>query len=97
MILSRKSILKMTEESHEDQSIWQDAERGRPQVRAWRTKRDLSQEQLAAKLQLMGYGIGQKAISRIETGDRVIADYELLLLAKALGVSPVQLLGISDT
>lgn len=45
----------------------------------------------------MGYGIGQKAISRMETGDRVIADYELLLLAKALGVSPVQLLGISDT
>ncbi len=68
-----------------------------PQVRAWRTKRDLSQEQLAAKLQLMGYGIGQKAISRMETGDRGIADYELLLLAKALGVSPVQLLGISDT
>ena len=52
---------------------------------------------MAAKLQLMGYGIGQKAISRMETGDRVIADYELLLLAKALGVSPVQLLGISDT
>ena len=57
----------------------------------------LSQRGLAKKLQLMGYGIGQKAISRMETGDRVIADYELLLLAKALGVSPVQLLGISDT
>nr|WP_326186324.1 helix-turn-helix transcriptional regulator [uncultured Oscillibacter sp.] len=62
-------------------------------VRALRLERGLSQEQLAAKLQLLGYSIGQKAISRMETGDRVVADYELLLLAQALGVSPLQLLG----
>jgi len=62
-------------------------------VRTLRLERGLSQEQLAAKLQLLGYSIGQKAISRMETGDRVVADYELLLLAQVLGVSPLQLLG----
>ena len=62
-------------------------------VRELRMKRGLSQEQLAAKLQLMGYRSGQKAISRMETGDRVVTDYELLLLAQVLNVSPLQLLG----
>lgn len=62
-------------------------------VRALRIERGLSQEQLAAKLQLLGYSIGQKAVSRMETGDRVAADYELLLLAQVLGVSPLRLLG----
>jgi len=64
-----------------------------PHVRALRLERGMSQEQLAAKLQLLGYSIGQKAISRLETGDRVVTDYELLLLAQALGVSPLRLLG----
>lgn len=62
-------------------------------VRALRIERGLSQEQLAAKLQLLGYSIGQKAISRMETGDRVVADYELVLLAQVLNVSPLKLLG----
>ena len=55
-------------------------------------ERGASQEQLAAKLQLLGYSIGQKAVSRMETGDRVATDYELVLLARALGVSPLRLL-----
>ena len=63
-----------------------------PQVRTLRMERGLSQEQLAAKLQLLGYSIGQKAVSRMETGDRVATDYELVLLARALGVSPLRLL-----
>lgn len=55
-------------------------------IRRTREKMKLSQEQLAARLQLEGVPIHQKAISRIETGERVVADYELMLLAKALGV-----------
>lgn len=62
-------------------------------VRTLRAEQRLSQEQLAAKLQLLGYNIGQKAVSRLETGDRVVTDYELLLLAQVLNVSPLQLLG----
>ena len=51
-----------------------------------REKRKLSQEQLAAKMQIQGVVLNQKAISRIETGDRVIADYELLIFSCVLGV-----------
>ena len=46
----------------------------------------LSQEQLAVRLQLDGLGLTQKAISRMETGERVVADYELVHLARALEV-----------
>lgn len=53
----------------------------------------LSQEQLAAKIQLSGLSITQKAISRIETGSRVVADYELEYLADALDVTIYHLLG----
>ena len=53
-----------------------------------------SQEQLAAWLQLEGLSINQKAISRIETGERVVADYELLYLAKVLRVRVEDLLGM---
>lgn len=47
----------------------------------------ISQNDLAVKLQLVGLGITQKTISRIETGDRVVPDYELKYFAEALGVS----------
>ena len=63
------------------------------QVRSCREAAGLSQEQLAAKLQLAGLNLGQKAISRIETGDRIVADFELEYLADALGVTIYHLLG----
>lgn len=49
-----------------------------------RKELDLSQEQLAAKLQLLGLEITQNAISRIETGLRVVPDFEIPFFAKAL-------------
>lgn len=63
-------------------------------VKAARVDAGLSQEQLAAILQLDGLGITQKAISRIETGDRIVADYELAYLARALHLSISDLLGV---
>ena len=63
-------------------------------VRQMREKAGLSQEELAAKLQLCGLDITQKAISRIETGLRVVADYEIIFLAKVLEVEVKFLLGI---
>lgn len=39
-----------------------------------------------------GIQLNQKAISRIETGERVVADYELVYLAKVLHVDPLWLL-----
>lgn len=53
----------------------------------------ISQERLAYKIQIAGLDITQKAISRIETGDRIVADYELEYLADALGVTIYYLLG----
>ena len=47
----------------------------------------LSQEMLAARMQIEGVGIGREAISKIETGDRFVSDYELVVFARVLGVS----------
>ena len=52
----------------------------------------LSQEQLAAKVQLVGLNLNQKAISRIETGDRVVPDFELLFFSEVFDVSVETLL-----
>lgn len=53
----------------------------------------MSQEQLAAKLQIAGINITQKAVSRAETGARVVPDYELPAYGKALNVKILSLLG----
>lgn len=65
-------------------------------VRAAREKAGLSQEELAARIQLNGHSLTQKAVSRIETGTRVVPDYEVPLLASALGVDPLWLLEMEE-
>ena len=62
-----------------------------------RQKLNLSQEELAAKIQLRGHSLTQKAISRIESGARIVPDYEIPLLAEALQVSPLWLLGLEES
>lgn len=47
----------------------------------------LTQNELAAKLQLAGIIIERDSISRIEIGTRFVADYELREIAKILKVS----------
>lgn len=61
-------------------------------VRMKRLSMRLSQAALAAKVQTEGVVLEQDAISRIELGTRMVQDYELLALAKALGVTPEWLL-----
>ncbi len=63
-------------------------------IRRERERQRLSQEQLAARMQVEGIQLNQKAISRIETGGRVVADYELVHLARALEVVVLELLGL---
>lgn len=63
-----------------------------PRVREAREKLRLSQDQLAARLQTEGLGVNQNSISRIETGKRIVADFELKALAKVLGVDVEMLL-----
>ena len=55
-------------------------------VREAREKLKLSQDQLAARLQTEGLGVNQNSISRIETGKRIVADFELVALANVLNV-----------
>ena len=63
-------------------------------VKEARKKCKLSQENLAAKLQLQGVIIERDSISRIEIGTRFVADYEIVALCKILHVTPAYLLGM---
>ncbi|MBQ9779109.1 MAG: helix-turn-helix transcriptional regulator [Clostridia bacterium] len=63
-------------------------------VKEARRRMGLSQENLAARLQIEGVIIERDSVSRIEIGTRFVADYELLMLCKILGVTPGYLLGL---
>ena len=52
-----------------------------------RTTLRLSQAELAARMQVKGAILEREAISKIETGDRFVTDYELKTFAQVLGVS----------
>lgn len=65
-----------------------------PRIKEARKRAKMSQDILAAKLQLQGLQMGQMAISRIETGKRVVLDFELPIFADVLGVTIEWLLGI---
>ena len=56
-------------------------------IRQARVKNRLSQEALAAKMQVEGIIIERDSISRIEIGTRFIPDYELPVFAKVLKTS----------
>jgi transcriptional regulator with XRE-family HTH domain len=47
----------------------------------------LTQAQLAARLQVAGFGLDRVAVAKIEVGLREVTDVELVGLAKALRVS----------
>lgn len=56
-------------------------------LRALRIKANLSQEDVAQKLQLLGIGLTAKEISKIENGDRLVQDFELFAFSKIFDVS----------
>ena len=62
-------------------------------IRQARTAKRLSQEALAAKMQVSGVIVEREAISKIETGDRFVTDYELRTFSRVLGVSMEWLTG----
>ena len=63
-------------------------------VREARRRGKITQTDLAARLQIEGITIERDSVSRIEIGNRFVADYELPALAKCLSVSVGWLLGI---
>lgn len=56
-------------------------------LRELRLKHNLTQEELAKKLQLQGLEISSKEISKIENNDRLVQDFELFAFAKFFNVS----------
>lgn len=65
-------------------------------IRLARKKIGLSQSELAARLQVKGVVLERDTISRIELGDRFLADYELRAMAEVLKVDVLWLLGIKQ-
>lgn len=65
-------------------------------VRDARQKQRLTQEDLAAKLQIAGVIMDRDSVSRIEIGTRFVTDYELMVLSKVLDVSMQWLVGIDE-
>lgn len=55
-----------------------------PQIRRLRVEAGLSQESLAAKLQVAGWDLSRGGLSKIEARLRRVNDAELWLLAKTL-------------
>lgn len=55
-------------------------------IRQVRHMKRMSQSALAAKMQVEGVLLERDSISRIESGERFVADYELRVFAKVLGV-----------
>ena len=65
-------------------------------VKLARIKNKITQEQLAARLELNDVQLDRIAIARIESGNRFVADYEVVEIAKALNISVEFLLSIND-
>lgn len=63
-------------------------------IRHLREKANLTQEQLAAKLQVSGCDITRSALAKIEVGQRHIYIDEIILIKDILNVSFEQLLHI---
>ncbi len=61
-------------------------------VRALRKSKNLTQKQLAEKLQLMGHEFSDLTVLRIENGTRFVPDYEVKAIAQFFGVAYENLL-----
>lgn len=66
------------------------------QIRLQRLKKRMTQNDLAAKVQVEGVTLERDSISRIEIGTRFVTDYELKIFSKVLGVDISDLLEEDD-
>lgn len=61
-----------------------------------RQKEKITQEDLCARMQVLGYQISRSDISKIENCNKFIADFEVLGFAKALKKSVLDLYDVSE-
>jgi transcriptional regulator with XRE-family HTH domain len=66
-----------------------------PIIRDLRGKKGLAQAQLAAKLNLLGWDVSRGTLAKIEAQVRCVTDYELPILANALGIESTELLRLA--
>lgn len=64
-------------------------------IRSLREKAGLTQEQLAAKLQLGGCDITRSAVAKIEVGQRHLYPDEIILIKKILNINYESIFDIS--
>ena len=62
-------------------------------VRLLRVKNQMTQQDLASKMQTLGVNMDQQMISRIESNDRIVTDYEMACLCHIFKVQPQDLWG----
>lgn len=62
-------------------------------VIAIQKSRGIKQREFLARLQTLGLDISQTSLSRLEGQDRLVQDYEVVMIAKALEISVGYLLG----
>lgn len=55
-------------------------------LKSYRKQNKITQEDLAARLQTKGLTLDRTAISKIERGERLVPDYEVVAIAKSLKV-----------
>lgn len=60
-------------------------------IKKIRKEKKITQEDLCARMQVMGYQISRSDISKLENGKKFIADFEVVGFAKALKVSILEL------
>ncbi|WP_298023776.1 helix-turn-helix domain-containing protein [uncultured Dysosmobacter sp.] len=65
-------------------------------IRQARTRQRCTQADLAARIQVSGVILERDCISKIENGLRMVQDFELRAVAKALGVTTDWLVGEED-
>lgn len=61
-------------------------------IKALRKAAEITQKQLAEKLQLQGHEFSDLTILRIEQGTRFVPDYEIVILADYFGITTDELL-----
>lgn len=99
MVISRKVLMINTRKEGSKVKIYDYNGRKNmsgDRIRMARLKKRLSQDALAAKMQVSGVTIERDSISRIEIGTRFVPDYEIPIFASVLGVKVEWLLTFED-